>query len=24
MINLHLWLSPVRNLTWVAASFGHR
>ncbi len=24
MINLHLWLAPVRNLTWVAASFGYR
>ena len=24
MINLHLWLSPVRNLRWVAASFGYR
>jgi len=24
MLKLHLWSAPVRNLVWVAASFGYR
>jgi len=24
MLNLHLWSAPVRNLVWVASSFGYR